>query len=138
MRQAFAMPVAIDAVDPTVVSVKAVAKDHLTDDGLMGLEVAVSEALANIVSHAVGLPDGRTVGIELVTGPEGVTIVIRDEGRPVPYGLFQGTMDIEAIDVMAEDGRGLSLIRHFVDRISYCSEGGSNRLTLVFARGGPQ
>lgn len=136
MRQAFEMPATIDAVDPTVVSLKAVAADYLSDSGLTGFEVAVSEALANVVTHAFEASSGSPVAIEFVSRADGVTIVISDAGRPAPSDLFANVAELATIDVLAEDGRGLSLIDHFADEVSYRSENGTNRLTLVFARDG--
>ena len=139
MRLAFEMPATIDAVDPTVVFPKAVAAGYLSEAGLTGFEVALSEALADIVAHGVeaagGAPDAVPVSLGVPAAPDTAAVVTSDRGRPAPPGLYDGIADLGSIDVLAEDGRGLPLVAHFADDVRYRFENGTDRLTPVFARG---
>ncbi|WOI57438.1 ATP-binding protein [Palleronia sp. LCG004] len=135
MRRAFEMPATIDAVDPTVVSLKAVAAGYLSDDKLAAFEIALCEALVNVVEHAFDGAGTGAITVEFEAGSDTVALVVSDMGRPAPPDLFQNAPALEAIDTMAESGRGLSLIGHLADGVSYRSSDGTNRLTLEFVRG---
>ncbi|MEM5472102.1 ATP-binding protein [Hoeflea sp. AS60] len=134
MHAAFEMTAQIAAVDPMVISLKAAVAGQLPESKLAGLEVALSEALVNIVVHAVKPPYDKPVSIEVKLDAETATFVISDKGASAPPDLFENATSLDLIDVMAEGGRGVSLIRFFADDVSYCSSEGVNRLTLVFER----
>ena len=134
MHAAFEMSAQIAAVDPMVISLKATVAGQLPESKLVGLEVALAEALVNIVVHAVKPPHDKPVMIEVSLDSEAATFVISDKGVSAPPDLFENASSLEMIDTMAEGGRGLSLIRFFADEVSYSSEAGVNRLTLVFER----
>lgn len=94
-----------------------VASSVLTDldvpaAAIADVEVAVTEACANAVRHAVGSAE-YTVG--LAVAADGCEIEIIDVGPGFdPLGA-----ELDEFDPDAEEGRGLYLMRALVDELSY-------------------
>lgn len=121
----FRMPVELEAIDRIAPKLRDAAAAHLPEDRLIALEIALVEALSNIVRH--GHPAGE-VEIALRLGA-GVEVEIVDVGNPIPPGLLEAEAPD---DPLAESGRGLALIRTCADDLRYESGEGRNRLTLTF------
>lgn len=99
-------------------------------DALIELELAVVEASNNIVAHGY---DGAAGEIEMrALRDAGLIVELIDTGRPIPVGLLENP---PMVDVEAERGRGLAIIRSCVDRLDYTRAGGANCLRLFKARG---
>ena len=122
----------LQAVDAAMAAVCAFVGDALAPEGLIRLEIAVTEALNNVVLHG-GPPGGAEIGVTVRKAAPGVLVEIRDPGRPVPAGLFAAARDPARIDPLAESGRGIALIAALSDALDYDSRDGTNRLTLRFA-----
>lgn len=125
----FLMPATLEAIDLLAPKVRDAAAAHLPEDRLFALEIALVEALSNIVRH--GHPAGE-VEIALHFG-DGIEVEIVDVGNPIPPGLLEAEVPD---DPLAESGRGLALIRTCADDLRYERGGGRNRLTLTFRAGG--
>lgn len=135
-QTAFSLPVRLDAVDDLVVTLKAGAEAALPDDRLMAMEIALTEALTNTVRHGCAELPGATITVTLAIDPEAVSVLIEDDGRPAPAGLFDAGPALDDIDLMAESGRGIALILACSDGVDYRHEAGRNRLSLRFLREG--
>ena len=93
------------------------------------LLVAAEEAFANIAKHAY--EDGGEVEVCAETGPNGVLITFRDEGKPFdPRSVPPPDLDIAPED-RAVGGLGVHLMMNLVDEVRYRREEGRNVLTLV-------
>ncbi|MCZ0961856.1 ATP-binding protein [Paracoccus benzoatiresistens] len=126
----------LESVDATMAAVCAFVGDTLSPEGLIRLEIAVTEALNNVVLHG-GLPQGAGIAVAVrkaapEVGPE-VGVEIRDPGQPVPAELFKAARNPADIDPLEESGRGIPLIVAMSDALHYESRDGSNCLTLRFA-----
>jgi serine/threonine-protein kinase RsbW len=137
-HQAFSMAARIDEVDGMGLQLKAAASSMLPDDRLVAFEIAVIEALTNVVLHATRGDPGAIIEIDLSSASGTVQIEIRDTGLPAPPDLFDGDGRLEQIDAMAESGRGVALILTCADDVKYQSKEGINRLTLRFAGRRPE
>ena len=122
----------LQAVDAAMEKVCAFVGDALPPPDLVRLEIAVTEALNNLVLHGA-LPPGAGIGLTVRKAAPGVSVEIRDPGRPVPAGLFAAAPDPARIDPLAEGGRGIALIVALSDALDYDSRDGVNRLVLRFA-----
>jgi serine/threonine-protein kinase RsbW len=88
------------------------------------VQVAVTEACANAVRHAVGSAE-YTVG--LAVAADGCEIEIIDVGPGFdPLGA-----ELDEFDPDAEDGRGLYLMRALVDDLAYDRVDNRTRVTLT-------
>ena len=87
----------------------------------MELRLALEEALTNAVKHGNKLDPDKSVSIRVETFPESVQIEVEDEGAGFDHGKVPLPTDDD--NIWKTSGRGVFLIRHFMDKAEY-SEGG--------------
>jgi serine/threonine-protein kinase RsbW len=101
------------------------------------IELALAEALTNIVEHGYGGDAAATVRVRMLDRPGALEVDIVDRGRPIPDGLLEQaddtTFDFDPTDLAAlpEGGMGLALIKAAFHEVRYRSRAGVNRLQLV-------
>lgn len=95
----------------------------------MCMDLAVSEIGSNIIEHSGG---GESVRVRMVVtvGPETVSVVLNDDGRPVDVDLTEAAMPAE----LSERGRGLAIVHRVVDRVCYSRDRDGNHWTLMRRR----
>ncbi|HEX6248153.1 MAG TPA: ATP-binding protein [Nocardioidaceae bacterium] len=108
-RQSHSVPV-IRRLAAQILRAFGVAADSIHD-----VELAISEACANVIQHAVD-SEGYEVSIELAAERCAITVLDRGEG----FDATRVTHQEEDHD--AESGRGLSLMRALVDNLNFVSE----------------
>ena len=114
----------------TVPLVRHVLKHTLLELGVTrrcvaDVELAVTEACANVVEHAVG-DDEYELRVEVDEPPPKCTIRVVDTGRGFDHeALADGTV----LDADGERGRGLGLIQALVDQVDF--ESAPERGTVV-------
>lgn len=104
---------------------------QLPPDITMSIDLAIEEAITNIIRHAY--PEGEFGEITLrVHVSEGIlTFVIIDDGisfDPTNQELADETLSLEQ---QLTEGLGLVLIRHTMDEVIYHTIGAQNYLTLI-------
>lgn len=103
-----------------------------SDERRNELELAVEEVLVNICSHAYPQGPGW-VALTCSLAPEGLVVVIEDEGRPFSLPDAASADLTTDIDDRPVGGMGILLVRTLTDAVRYRREDGRNRLELVFA-----
>jgi len=104
------------------------------------IEIAVVEAINNVITHGYGGRRGRDVELQLYLRPEEAVIEIINHALPMQPGLITGIAEDPFQFNLAdraswpEGGRGLALIRLNMDHVAYCSRSGENRLRLTKKR----
>lgn len=94
------------------------------DEALGDIQVALSEACANVVRHAAGVFD---YSVTLAIKPEGsCEIEVVDLGAGFDLPAVAGGLDADA-----EAGRGLFLMRELVDDFQFLREHNATRVRLV-------
>jgi len=122
-------PATLEEVDGAVVALRNAAAKRLPEPALIRLEIAVSEALTNVVRHGYTSPAG-TIEASCHDQGDGVVVTISDNGRPAPDNLFSSASLPE--DPFEESGRGIALILSCADSVGYRTEAGRNELCMVF------
>ncbi|HTB23202.1 MAG TPA: ATP-binding protein [bacterium] len=95
------------------------------------LEIAADEAVTNVVEHAYGYDNGKTVFVELRLDKSGVQVKVKDHGPA--FDPLQGevvNLD-QHIAARRRGGLGLHLMQSLMDRLEYRREDGFNVLTLT-------
>jgi serine/threonine-protein kinase RsbW len=87
------------------------------------IQVALSEACANVVRHAAGVFD---YSVTLAILPEGAC-----EIEVVDLGSEFDLPALDGLDAEAEAGRGLFLMRELVDDFQFLREHNATRVRLV-------
>ena len=124
--------------------VRAACAGVLAADVIDEIEIAVAEAINNVITHGYAGKRGQDIELQLCLGLEEVVIEIIDHAVPIPEGLLAGVaadpFQFDAADVasLPEGGRGLALIRLTMDEIAYRSVAGENRLRLTKKRRRPE
>lgn len=97
---------------------------------LMSLELALEEAIVNIIKYASTDPEGTVLIDCSLDGEKFFTITIIDNGPP--FDPLQRTApDIKAdIDERPVGGLGIFLIKEMTDSVSYRREENRNILTI--------
>ena len=134
-RTEFTTRATLEDVDGLSRSLADLARACLPAERLVGLEIAVAEALNNVVLHGYKGRDG-IISAALVIRETAVTVEIRDRGQRVPEGALAAARSLDDLDPLAESGRGLGLIVGLSDRLDYAAGTEGNRLTLEFDRPG--
>jgi serine/threonine-protein kinase RsbW len=97
---------------------------HAPQEAVDDIQLAVTEACANAVRHAVGTAD---YSVRFAVGQDSCEIEIVDIGpgfTPEDEGEAQH-------DPESESGRGLTLIRALVDDLEFTRDGADNRIRLT-------
>lgn len=108
---------------------------NLSEENCGTVEIALAEALNNIVEHAypADLPGG--IALDLALTAAGLRCELRDQGAALP-GLVPPDTGLPPIDgpreSLPEGGFGWSLIRTLSSRLGYERRESENRLTLEF------
>lgn len=94
-------------------------------------ELAVDEAMSNIIEHGYRTPDtDQSIEITCISSDEGLTITIIDSreafnplSKPIPNYLTP-------LAERTEGGWGIHFIRTLMDKVQYARRDGQNQLTM--------
>ncbi len=101
---------------------------QLTEENLLSLELAVHEAIANIIRHAYQNRPDRRIVIEIQTLENQIMVYLNHWGVP----FFPTSVPLPILDGTAENGFGLYLMAQCVDSVAYeCTPTGKNIITLL-------
>jgi anti-sigma regulatory factor (Ser/Thr protein kinase) len=107
------------------------AENGITGGTLHDLNVALDEALSNIISYAFEKDIDSEIAIRMEQLPGEVVIVIEDRGSP--FDPTQGALpDMTApLHARKVGGLGVHFIRSLMDEVSYARNDGVNTLRLM-------
>ena len=121
----------LNAVEATELIVRQLAKERqIPADEIEQLGMAVRECMANAISHGNGYSREKSVYFTIASEPSRLSISILDEGQgfdpdEVPDPLAEG-------NILRTSGRGLLLMRSFVDEINIGrATGGGTEVVMV-------
>jgi anti-sigma regulatory factor (Ser/Thr protein kinase) len=96
-----------------------------------GLDLAVHEAVENVVRHGCGGCASYRIRLSIHSDERRVEVVIEDDASPFdPLSVATPAVPLRLEDLIP-GGQGVHLMRHFTDEIRYRREGGRNVLTLA-------
>lgn len=107
----------------------------LTPDQLGSIEIALAEAVNNIVEHAYANSAPGMVHIISHLTPNTLRLNLFDHGVPFPDAATPAPARADVSgprETLPEGGFGWFLIRQLTDRLSYDRRRGCNRLCLEF------
>lgn len=113
----------------------------MSDEETYEVELAVVEALSNVVQHAYGGRKGQPVSVEFRLFGEAIQVEVTDQGIPLSETDLLAARRLPSVDPLdldslAETGRGLYVVWSMMDEVRYASDGAVNRLTLTRRRAG--
>jgi serine/threonine-protein kinase RsbW len=117
---------------------RALLPAWLSDGERDAIELALAEALTNIVEHGFGKDSEHHVRLRVRERDAVLEIDLWDQGRPIPADrLDQASAsttfmyDTTNLAALPEGGMGLALIKSAFHEVRYGSHDGLNRLHLV-------
>ena len=131
-KHSLTLPNDIETIPQLNEFIDTVAEEIGLDMSLtMSLNLAIEEAVVNVMEYAY--PDGEqgNVDIEVIADDKWLTFIISDNGIP-----FDPTTQEDADTTLSAEerpigGLGIFLVRQLMDTVSYEYKDGKNRLTLV-------
>lgn len=132
-RETFHMANDLDAVNEMVCMLKSAIDNVLSDESLFRFELSVSEALTNLVIHAMTEDKNGDIEILISARAGEVQIEIFDPEGADPFDIKTHAKDLSQIELTAENGRGLGIIMECSDDVSYGPIHKRNRLSLKFS-----
>ena len=96
------------------------------------VQMAIDEACSNIIEHAYGGEDRGTIECTCRIDDEGLTVVLRDHGRPFdPTSIPEPDLHAD-LGERDEGGLGLYFMRRLMDEVHFeFASGSGNVLTIV-------
>jgi anti-sigma regulatory factor (Ser/Thr protein kinase) len=116
------LPATVESVALARRSVRSFAAELEVD--VDGMVLAVSEAVANVVTHAYGDDTRGVVELSATASPYEVAVVVRDHGRGLGAGGPAGA------------GYGIEIIRRLAQHVALEDSERGVALTMRFRRGG--
>ena len=101
------------------------------DRDLFALALALEECGSNIVDHTFRRDPRQTLTVRIDCAPDAVTIELRDSGPQFDPSKYVASRSAETQNHDSHRGRGLRLVRRYIDEILYRREGGENVLRLT-------
>lgn len=102
---------------------------NLEEDTLSNLSLAVSEALSNAMVHGNKLDPKKDVIVSVKISKNKLTLSIKDEGEGFePNSVPDPTMPE---NILRDSGRGIHIMRSFIDQVSYNFSSTGTELKLV-------
>lgn len=124
----------LEGVDTLVMSLKAEVGAILGSAVLIRFEICVAEALTNIVKHAKPVMTHAVIEVALSETADAILVEIFDPLGATPFDLRDLAPDLDAVDLLAESGRGLGLIMQCADAVDYHRSEDRNCLKLEFGK----
>lgn len=109
--------------------VLAPLSERLCDDEVLSdLELALTEALSNVINHAYAGHGGPVQVVLRLDAPHWIELCLSDQGERPDVDLVRLSGEIP--DQASEHGRGLFLLHALSDEVRMEHTDGHNRLTL--------
>ena len=118
----------------TVEKLEQTAEDFATragfdEDAAPNIAMAVREAAVNAVLHGNAYDPGKQVNASFEAGPEALTIRISDQGPGLDPDTIPDPLAPE--NILRGSGRGIFLIRAFMDEVHFRQLHPGTELTLI-------
>lgn len=99
------------------------------DDATFAIKLALEEAMTNAVKHGNGNDESKSITVRYSVSVSQVVIIVRDEGPGfVPEDVPDPTQNDR---LMLPTGRGIMLMRAYMDEVCYQADGREVRLVKI-------
>jgi len=97
----------------------------------MSLNLALEEAVVNVMSYAYSEGTRGEVEIEAIDSDDVITFIISDSGKPFDPTAKEEVDTTLSVEERPIGGLGIHLVRQIMDSVNYHYTNGKNVLTLV-------
>jgi len=114
-----------ESVRDALVEIMGAIEEKLNAEKSIKVELALAEALNNIVEHAYKEADGHQIDVDIICDGSNTICTMIDTGVPnTSLANVEGTL--KSPSEMAEGGYGNDLIRTLASRLEYNRDNGRN------------
>ncbi len=106
-------------------------RNNLPSKSLFNIKLALAELLANTISYGYADKATHTIEIRLELHDDQLNLEIIDDARPFDPRSVKAPEKIAALEDLPLGGRGIYLVRNFVDDLVYQRKGGRNHVTVT-------
>ncbi len=123
--------------------INAALIDFLGEEGVRPEDInrvrlVVEELLVNIIKHAFNDDIRHTIVLTLRTGPEGVSVLTEDDGRPFDPREAPPPPLGRPLEEHGEGGYGIYIVKQMTTSLTYTRANGKNQVHAVVRRGGQE
>lgn len=108
---------------------QAAAYAGLAEDERDSLAIAITEVGNNAIVHGNKRDPLKKVYLTIIAGPQGVEVVIRDEGSGFNPEQLSNPLDPE--NLLRESGRGVFIMRSLMDEVRFDFSKGGTEVTII-------
>jgi serine/threonine-protein kinase RsbW len=135
-RVTYTLDSTLETVDSAETTATRIATEAgFGDDEVMQISMAVREAAVNAVLHGNAYDPGKKVKLEFETTGGNLVITIRDQGKGLDPAKIPDPLAPE--NLMKTSGRGIFLIRSFMDEVQIHPSQTGTEIKLVKHVPGP-
>jgi anti-sigma regulatory factor (Ser/Thr protein kinase) len=113
-------------------AVRLATEQGFSDSDAARVDLVLSEALTNIISHGYARDIGDWIELVMQVTEPGISILVRDRGRPFDPLQAPPLLAARSLAEAQVGGLGIPLMRRYADEIRYARQAGRNDLTLMF------
>ncbi|HEX6880142.1 MAG TPA: ATP-binding protein [Terriglobales bacterium] len=129
-RVSYTLDSSLESVNKAEETATEVAtKSGFDSEEVQRISMAVREATVNAVLHGNSYDPRKKVHIAFESTQDGLKIVIRDEGRGLNQDEIPDPLAPE--NLLKQSGRGIFLIRAFMDEVSFRNMEPGTEITLI-------
>lgn len=105
------------------------------------VELCLVEAVNNSIEHAYGKQPGHDVEVVVTFYPERLVLDVCDVGKPMDETRLESIdmsfqdFNLDDLDSIPEEGRGLPIMKAIMDSVSYQIQNGRNCLSMIKNKG---
>jgi serine/threonine-protein kinase RsbW len=130
MKVSYTLDSTLESVDKAEKAARAMAlKAGFREEDSGQISLAVREATVNAVRHGNEYAPDKHVTVLLEAAPEGLTVRVRDEGKGLDAGAIPDPLAPQ--NLYKESGRGIFLIRAFMDEVRFRNINPGTELTMI-------
>jgi serine/threonine-protein kinase RsbW len=135
-RVSYTLDSSLETVDSAEQTASKMATEAgFDDDEVMRISMAVREAAINAVLHGNAYDPGKKVTLDFETTNGDLVITIRDQGKGLDVEKIPDPLAPE--NLMKTSGRGIFLIRSFMDEVTFNPSQTGTEVKLVKHVHGP-
>ncbi len=108
---------------------QAVKEYELPEEFAYWIELAISESMINAIKHGNKSDPSKTATLKLSIDGENLEIIVQDEGKG--FELETVADPTEGANLFKSSGRGILIIRSFMDRVDLTKFEGGSILRMV-------
>jgi serine/threonine-protein kinase RsbW len=125
------IPSRLDALDAVHAVIEQASREYkLTEETAYWIELSICESMINAIRHGNKCDPSKNATLKISSDGTEVVVIVEDEGPGFSFDQLADPTD--AANLLKPSGRGILIIRSFMDEVNLSHrEGGGSRLRMV-------